>query len=322
MDELRDKLIDTIKILNETIWEFRATKPRIDRWLDNFAPDQENVPSERLHALYLLSQFMYFGNKEMRELLRALYRDLFKYPIVKKIREENGNTTDVEFLDREFQRETQQTLFLGVGNPSESGTHLLYYFRQENRLPKTLFVHSHQIFERVGSPNNLQLRFPGIKRYVFIDDFCGSGTQAKDYSDSVLRDLKALAPDVEVSYYALFATKTGRKVIREETLFDNMESVLELDDSFQCFGDQSRYFVHEHPQISSEFALAMCQGYGSKLYPSDPLGYANGQLLIGFFHNTPDNTLPLFWFDDPAVMPWTPIFRRYPKFYGWWGETS
>lgn len=31
-------------------------------------------------------------------------------------------------------------------------------------------------------------------------------------------------------------------------------------------------------------------------------------------HNTPDNTLPIIWFDEDKSM-WTPIFRRYNKNY-------
>ena len=64
------------------------------------------------------------------------------------------------------------------------------------------------------------------------------------------------------------------------------------------------------------FAEQMCRFYGSSLVPGDPFGYDNGQLLIGFHHNTPDNTLPIFWYDEPGGTSWTPIFKRYPKYYG------
>lgn len=56
----------------------------------------------------------------------------------------------------------------------------------------------------------------------------------------------------------------------------------------------------------------MCQTYGARLWPAFPLGYRDGQLMIGFHHNTPDNTLPVLWFDRPNP-PWTPMFRRYHK---------
>jgi hypothetical protein len=210
MEELEEHLYEKIKTLNESIWEGRIKRPLIDSWLDNFEPTQIGQPSERLHALYLLGQFMYFGNLQIRELLKALYRDLFKYPIVERIRTENGDTVDSQFISAAFRKELRRTRFLGMGNPSESGYYLLYFFRQENRLPKSLFIHSHQIFDRYGAPfrclrrRKTSLRLPEVTRYVFIDDLCGSGSQAIYYSEQIVRDLKKLKKNSEVSYYAFF----------------------------------------------------------------------------------------------------------------------
>jgi len=58
----------------------------------------------------------------------------------------------------------------------------------------------------------------------------------------------------------------------------------------------------------------MCRQYGEKLVGGPhSLGFDDSQLLIGFHHNTPDNTLPIIWFDEPGQASWKPIFRRYPK---------
>src|SRR4051812_18268839 len=93
-----------IKVLNERLWEDRVPKPAIDLWLDNFAADTGD-PSERAHALFLLSQFIYFGDREVRALLRALYRDKYRYPIIDEIRRENGDTTDAALIDDLFQQQ-------------------------------------------------------------------------------------------------------------------------------------------------------------------------------------------------------------------------
>ena len=70
----------------------------------------------------------------MRELMKALYRDLYRYPVIAKIRRSNNDTTDCIVIDRLFEEELNHTHFIGVGNPSESGCHLLYYFRQRKML--------------------------------------------------------------------------------------------------------------------------------------------------------------------------------------------
>ena len=56
----------------------------------------------------------------------------------------------------------------------------------------------------------------------------------------------------------------------------------------------------------------MCEKYGSTLWNMHPLGYKDGQLLLSLFHNTPDNTLPIFGVENTT---WTPIFKRFHKIY-------
>jgi hypothetical protein len=199
MDDVPDALTRKIKTLNETIWENRVPEPLIREWLDNFDGRAGDRDKERLHALFILSNVIYFGSRQMRELLKALYRDLYRYRIVEFIRRNNGDTVDEAFIGRAFVDELQKTRFLGVGNPSESGCHLLYYFRQENGLPSTQFIHTHQIFRRDTTTGVLTLRFPDVKRYVFIDDFSGSGNQGVEYSRDVVASIKALDASALVS---------------------------------------------------------------------------------------------------------------------------
>src|SRR3546814_5261696 len=83
-----------------------------------------------------------------------------------------------------------------------------------------------------GSP---EFEDPGVRHYVFIDDFCGSGTQAKQYSSKVvdaIHDAAGTASlDVTSSYYVSAATETGLAEVRSTTSFDNVDAVFELDDT-------------------------------------------------------------------------------------------
>ena len=143
---MKEHLQRKIKVLNERVWESRANWPAVLRWLENFDGQTASLEEERLHALYLLSQMMYFGAPEIRALLKSMYRDAYRYPIIESLRRAHGDTTDESLIASLFSRELLATRFLGIGNPSESGTHLLYHFRQENNLPKDLFINAHQIF--------------------------------------------------------------------------------------------------------------------------------------------------------------------------------
>lgn len=315
MEQLKDKLLGKIKVLSETIWDQRANKSDIDLWLNNFqSADEEEQEKERLHALYLLSQFMYFASNEMRVLLHSMYRDLIRYPIVESIRKSNQDTQDILFINREFEKEQSKTRFLGVGNPSESGTHLLYYFRQENLLDKNLFINSAEIFIH-NEAGTAKLADPNINRYVFIDDFSGGGTQAVRYLGKVVKLMKDINPDIEVWYFVLFANESALDHIKDKIKINKCDAVFKLDDTYKCFGENSRYIPDEEP-LNMEFVHKMAKKYGEKLQPEYPLGYSDNQLLLGFFHNTPNNTLPIIWFDEKNGFQWSPIFRRYPKNYG------
>ena len=325
-----DKILET---LNATLWESRALRPRVDEWLSNFEKEHEKE-----YALYMLSRLMFFNSSNVRHLLKSLYRDLFRYPIIKEIRRANGNTLDERVIEYLYRKELNSTRFLGVGNPSESGVHLLYYFRQENKIPKNLFVNTDDliIYEKdkdgIIHPE-LRDKYKNVKRFVFIDDLCGSGDQATNDSSNVKRcvnNLRGLAKSAKVSYLMLFGMTKGIEVVRGSGLYHDAQAVVELDESYKCFSDQSRYFndgIHDRDiakdisfhygfQIWNNFFLLM--GYdectSKKMAGEHALGYKESQLLISMHHNTPDNTLPIIWFDEEESI-WKPIFKRYNKVY-------
>lgn len=315
--EIAESLKKRITILNERAWEHRLNNEGINRWLENFTGKSGlSVEVERLHALYILSQFLYFGSREVRVLLRAIYTDLFLAPLVQKVRRSLGGSRDLDAIKNGLDEEIKATRFLGVGNPSESGVHLLYYFRQENGLSKNQFADNAQIVTRNPESGERVLRDPEIKRYVFVDDVCGSGSTAVIYSEEFLRELQELGSDIEIYYFCLFANSDGMDVVRKDSAFgDNCGAVYEFDGSYKSLEDSSRFFKSTPEGIDLASARVVASAYGKLLWPNHPLGYKDGQMLLGFTHNTPDNTLPIIWMgaDLNASAPWIPAFKRYHK---------
>lgn len=317
-----------IEVLNSTLWENRVLRPRIDEWLKKFDTEQE-----RDYALYLLSRLMYFSSSNIRNLLKTLYRDLYRYPVIEKIRKNNSDTLDEDIIEKEFKKEQEKTRFMGVGNPSESGVHLLYYFRQENKIPKHLFVNTDDVVERHSNGSiTLRREFDSAEHFVFIDDICGSGKQATNDTNvkRCVDDIRRLKPHAHISYLMLFGLSEGIRVVQNSGLYDYAQAVIELDNSYKCFSDSSRYF--NDGQHNKTFARDMAYRYGYNLmkayYQSagyipeyqhiladkNALGYGDCQLLISMHHNTPDNTLPIIWFNEVEGL-WNPIFKRYNKVY-------
>jgi len=306
VDDLHRKLLSKVKLLNENLWEDKIRHPLIAQWLENFTGLCFDSKTERLYALYLLSQFMYFGEPQIREALKSLYRDLYQYPIKKRIRESLNHTHDYSLLNTEYGRILGRTTFAGVGNPSESGVHLLYPLRQEAALSKSNFEDATTL---AGSPVDCT---SCETHYVLVDDMCGSGVQGKTYLKDRIREIKTKFPGIIVHYYSILGTISGLDTLRNELPLDHVDSVFKVDNSYKCFSSPSQIFIAHDPIIHQAEIEKMCRAYGSQLWANWPLGYRDGQLLLGFHHNTPDNTLPIMWFDAPGAT-WIPVFKRYHK---------
>lgn len=317
MTELQDSLFEKLELLNGRLWEQKAKRETIESWLKCFDEGQPDLEVDRDHAMFLLSQFVYFGLKEVRELLRALFRDHYRRPIVEEYRRANGDTLDVAAVHAYAAEQLERTRFLGMGNPAESGTHLLYYFRQENKLQKDLFCTELGLVDGRYDRESTKLSDPTISRLVFIDDFCGSGSQAMAYSAKLLDLLREIAGrsgiTLRVTYLVLMGMKDGLDVVRSDPGFDEVGAVFELDETYKCLEPGSRQFASAPAEIDQGHARSMAQSFGAQLWHPHPLGYKDSQLLMGFHHNIPDNSLPILWWDESAK--WSPVFPRYHKIY-------
>lgn len=308
-----------IRVLVSQVWG-EIGWPEIEAWLDNFDGQVFDSDEEKLYALLTLSKYMYFSKSLIRVMLKSLYRDHFESPLLQRIRRNMGGTTDSKLLREMYSKELEATRFVGVGNPAESGSHLLYYFRQINYLPKDLFIDLSGAFisnydKRTGE-RQLSPRDGSITRYVFFDDLVGSATQASGYLSQNLRSIRNGNKNLDLRFMSLFATTNGLGKMNESTLFDGKAMCLfELDDTYKAFHALSRYFLHSPHWFQPNKLLDLARKYGEKLNPEWPLGYKDGQLMLGFTHNTPDNSLPIFW-DEGHLIPWTPVFVRYDKKYG------
>lgn len=302
-EELRLK----IRRLSDAVWEQRASGAAVEEWLDVFTRQSVDAALDRLCLLDLLSNFIYFGIREVRELLAALYHELYRRPLLTEIRKAISDPLDLDAVDERFMERLLKTRFLGVGNPSESGSHLLYYLRQETGLPSELFINHFELPGFSGAVDN-------CNRFVFIDDLCGTGEQACTYSKQVVEKVRASAPDVEINYFALLATSRALERVRADANYTSVDCVMELGDDFRCFDPRSRFWMGPDADARRAHARALSLQFGRLISSKHPLGFQDAELAVGFNHNTPDDTLPIFWVDANEILPGLrPIFRRYEK---------
>ena len=312
-----DELYQKVKSLNELLWEQRVNRPVVDQWLNNFKGEFECEGTERAHALYLLSKFLFLGRNEVRQLLRAMFVELVRHPLTTEVRTHLNDPMDFEKIYQGYVSEIEGARFLGLGNPAESGTHILYDFRHANRIPTRYFVDPHELFTGGLNDPTSRWQFPDVHRLIFIDDFCGTGIQARDMGAKYVPLMRQVATrsnvSIKVWYLTLLATTDGLEYLRRARVFDRVECVSELDTSYRAFDVDSQLYARPPSGISKAKAEEIARRYGERLQPGDPLGYGNSQLLVGFHHNVPDNTLPIISHDQPQL-PWYPVFPRDEKY--------
>jgi len=270
-------------------WKKEISDLQIDEWLENFKGDYfDNEENEKKLALWLLAHFSYYTYDD----IRVLCKDIFNQYLHVKLRNSNG-----EPLNQEITEIIKNTIFIGLGNDSESGNNILYYFRQENQLPKDNFeIDSERTYENL----------------VYIDDVTISGEQALTYIRA--RNIKAK------NLYAalLIATEEAfNKLMAPDTKIKPV-SMMILDERDRAFSDASYVFSEKRIAEIRLNAQEFCRFYGQRAVQGcgymegHSLGYSNGQYMIGFDYNTPDNTLPIFWGMGDG---WRPLFKRYNKIY-------
>ena len=108
---VREQLEYKIKLLNGAVWEYRANNERVKEWVHQFASADDIEHDEQIQALYLLSHFLYFGQIELRSLLKSLYRDLVRSPEIHDIRRRNNDTFDKYIVETEYQHRLSKMRF-------------------------------------------------------------------------------------------------------------------------------------------------------------------------------------------------------------------
>lgn len=310
---LKQQYLYKIDILSHWIWKSNISGDDITHWLKNF--NSEDIEREQINALHLLSQFMFYELREVRVMLESLYRDHFYKPTLHRLK--MANTVDIV---SKYQEILSKTRFLGIGNSSESSSLMLYFFRQVNKLPKELFIDRCNLFEYDTMGNITGLKKDAndnmIDYYIFIDDLTASGDQALEEFEKIKISLvKKFNPNAIIYYYTLFSTDVAKKAFDSQQDIC-METIFELDETYKAYGDTSRYFPQKQNNTDhtdeKQYSKNVCQKYLNRYTRPYECGYKNGQLLLGFFYNTPDNTLQSFWSDSSS---WNPIFKRYDKLY-------
>ncbi len=190
----------------------------------------------------------------------------------------------------------------------KSGGLVQYFYRQAN----TLSNQSVMSFERAVKPQRIDPDKP-IETLVVLEDFLGSGAEANYFFGKLDEALKENNYHYKnIVFMPAVAYQEGIDLLNEkypwlDVIADRvLPKVMDVEHPDFSESDQRdiEALVNKYDHV-----------YPNSLYNrpdiTTPFGYRNGQSLVGFFFNTPSNTLPIFWseFSD-----WQPLLQRFESF--------
>ncbi len=274
--------------------EFDVYK-HIEIWIKQFPKETKK------YAFKLLENIKFYDTKKIQDRCKNVHQLL---------RQLLGNKINDIFL-------------MGVGSASKSGNHILYYYRQQNftRTALKKLERKRSVFISLYELPNLSILdsidknkdFYKKNKIILIDDLLGSGNQFCEEFGKIIEHLPFLKDkEFEDTFYylALLGFKNGiDHIVSKYPRFKNRIIVGEfIEEQHQAFStitfpvDEDRENAKEQiKQISIENKLYSRKG------EQLPFGYNNDSLLVIWEHNTPNNTLPIFW---STMNGWKPLFER------------
>ena len=252
-----------------------VTEYDVFRWLRNFDESEWDM------ALNVLDKVVYYSSDRIEETLEGH---------IKQIVEEHKGV---------------HVYVLPSGNVGKSG-HVMAY-------------HAKKVIENLGLPEKvlslLNLRsLDTVRRNAVIallDDFSGTGESIKKFYYEHVKDT------VDGKNVAVCALTVA--------YMEKASNYLQSKCDIKIYGDLHKpAFVRRGSVFGYEKSMIpvrdFCFKKGELLFPNwrnqslKPLGYENSQVMVCFEHTTPNNTLPILWYEEliPGLdKKWNAIFPRF-----------
>ena len=267
-------------------------------WLRNFPQHDQPIAST------LLDSLVFFSDSHCEKLLESAF-DSYCRTILdhRVIRSDNSSRLHSHFKNVCFCPVEGE-----IPNPTDSGWLLCRMVRQVLRVPESQIVTPARALDRAEVGYTV----------LFVDDFCGTGSQ---FSKSWSRDLRGNMPRsfrdlqellhtrkqvISVGYIPLLATESSLRRLQREVPEAKVlpGHVLGPDYSINSRElpaglerTEVVSFLSRHaPQLITESFIDPCLGFGK-------LG-----LAIAMSHSVPDSTLPILW--ARGRFDWSPLVPR------------
>jgi hypothetical protein len=285
---VKDRCMD---LISHDIWV--GIKPiNLNRWFNNFETELE-----KYFAACILDALIYRSDDQMT----ALANELFTKKLPLLLNSKSYNFTDYKELTDLLKSDvTNQMRLVSVSSnqerPVKSSNVILRDFRRKMYFNDSWFI----------TPNEVEReKDNGIKTFIFIDDFLGTGNQF----DSMWKNngFGLTLKDCNAIYAPLVAHLEGVKMLTDkyENLF--VISAEYLDETSNVFNFAFNDGINT-PENAKLFYDSLLKKYNfNKLLPENNYGYGNLGLAYTFYHSSPDNCLHIIWDNKDG---WHPLITK------------
>lgn len=283
----------TRRLIQTGVWE-GMKESRLEAWrgcLDN--------QKALLLGAYLLDNLCFRSKDQFYSMLDALFLDVVDVPcqdapskrLISRIRNKPGKgVTSIRVAP-----------VIGLSSPpTKSGPYILRLAQRRYRIHSDWLTWP-QAVDKVSS----------ISHLVFVDDFCGTGEQFTDFAKEInLLRLNENNPHMQITYLAAAAHTAGVQKIAVDLPFVRLKYAELLDTNNAVLSDAcfARYEIEGfQQQVLDEYQRVVEQAGLPKASQNLASGYGGLGLGYAFAHATPNNTLPIFWYETEH---WTPLLER------------
>ncbi len=271
---------------------------QLRRWITNFTTDEE-----KYFAACVLDSLIYRSKGQTIALIRQLFQRML--PDLTRLNPTPFGSIDdwVENLrSRSFSNDPGVRLVAAVtkDDPPTKSAHIIARLMKQNlSICESWIIKPWEIQETIRA---------GIKIYVFIDDFLGTGNQFEDLF--IRENLEPALANVYAVYAPLVAHESGQMHLQKTFPSLRINSVETLDAKYGLFHQNSGCFNDgvNTPNVARDFYKNLLITKKINVTPPYIWGYGKLELAYAFEDATPDNSLPILWWRKSPS--WTPLFHH------------
>lgn len=281
------------------LWPF-GLKLNAEGWLNNFKE------TEKVHAMYLLSAFIYFSDELTKVVFSTAFNNLSKIVVKRK---DSYKSAKIEW-DR-FRNNLIICRITGE-TPSDTDSGFKYA-----RLARDLLrIDEGNILPPKEALN--ELYNDPSRPIVFVDDFLGSGEQvietwkrkyqiSNSSDDRSFEDIASIKT-ITAHYCPLISTLYGKDRVNRSCHNLDIQPAYLLDNSHSALSKNSTIWPSNLKKGAYNFLYeaSIRAGIPQDNSPQDWRGFHSMGLTIAFYDSIPDATLPVYSWDKNG---WTPLIQ-------------